>query len=391
MYWNPAAVANQDGFNSENHAAAIIGDTEITVTGGNVSAANRGNTGASSGNIAKPALVSSGYSNWQINKKLYVGLSTNAPFGLVTEPGDNNYAGSLIGRTSKIFNLVATPTVGYKLSSWITVGVGLQASYLDGVFKFGQAGGGNFFYEGDDYGFGWTAGVMLHPAKGTRIGIGYRSQIRYALQGEFGDNNLGRTFAADVDLTTPDILTVSLQQDITSRFRFMATFEWTDWSDFDQLDIVARQSGVATALAARPNTLPTNGVSVAGQTYASLPANWEDGWFVSAGVEYDYSDKLTFRGGIAYERSPIREASQRLTAVPDNDRIWVSAGLSYNVGQILPSFFGTSSSTIDFAYTHIFIEDGDVRRESIANSNIVLIGESEAKVDIVSFALRTKF
>ncbi len=42
MYWNPAAVANQDGFNSENHAAAIIGDTEITVTGGNVSAANRG-------------------------------------------------------------------------------------------------------------------------------------------------------------------------------------------------------------------------------------------------------------------------------------------------------------------------------------------------------------
>ena len=34
MYWNPAAVANLDGFNSENHAAIVLGDSEITVTGG---------------------------------------------------------------------------------------------------------------------------------------------------------------------------------------------------------------------------------------------------------------------------------------------------------------------------------------------------------------------
>ena len=33
-------------------------------------------------------------------------------------------------------------------------------------------------------------------------------------------------------------------------------------------------------------------------------------------LEYDVRPGLTVRGGIAYEKSPIREASQRLTAVP---------------------------------------------------------------------------
>ena len=63
MYWNPAAVANLDGFNSENHAAIILGDSEITVTDGTlvngiggVIDPNPLSTGDSSGNIAKPAV-----------------------------------------------------------------------------------------------------------------------------------------------------------------------------------------------------------------------------------------------------------------------------------------------------------------------------------------------
>ena len=127
MYWNPAAVANQDGFNTESHGALVLGDSEITVTGGTVQALNPG-SGDQSGNIAKPALVTSGYLNYQLNPNLFVGLSTNAPFGLVTEPENGNYSGSIIGRTAKIFNLVGTPTVGYRIAPGVTVGAGVQVS-----------------------------------------------------------------------------------------------------------------------------------------------------------------------------------------------------------------------------------------------------------------------
>ena len=388
MYWNPAAVANQDGMNSENHAAGIFANSEITVTGGTVTNVfSFSNTGNESGNIAKPALVTAGYLNYQlsnIDPKLFVGLSTNAPFGLVTEPENESYAGSIVGRTSKVFNIVGTPTVGYKLAPWLTLAAGVQIAYLDATFKFGRADQASTFFNGDDYGFGWTVGAILEPTKGTKIGIGFRSQVTYDLQGVLANNQNGNGISADAQLTTPDILTVSLQQKITDRMRFMATYEWTDWSDFDQVDIVAQQTGV--------NVVTSIGNSTAGQTYASLDANWRDGWFVSAGLEFDYSDALTFRTGIAYEKSPIREASQRLTAVPDNDRIWLSAGLSYRAGQILPSLFGLSSTTtIDLAYTHIFVEDGRVERESVALSAITLEGDSESNVNIVSFALRSKF
>ena len=396
MYWNPAAVANQEGMNSENHAAGIFANSELTVTGGTVLAgANAGNSGADSGNIAKPALVSAGYLNYQlsnIDPKLFVGLSTNAPFGLVTEPENENYAGSIIGRTSKVFNIVGTPTVGYKVAPWLTLAAGVQIAYLDATFKFGPANTASSYYNGDDYGFGWTVGAMLEPVKGTKIGIGFKSQVTYDLEGELANNATGSGFAADAQLTTPDILTtVSLQQKITDRMRFMATYEWTDWSDFDQVDIVAKQSGSTVA--------QTLGASVAGQTYATLDANWRDGWFVSAGLEFDYSKALTFRGGVAYKKSPIREASQRLTAVPDNDRIWLSAGLSYMAGQILPSLFGLkSTTTIDLAFTHILVDDGRFERSSVASNpalgalgTITSEGDTESHVNIVSFALRSKF
>ena len=167
----------------------------------------------------------------------------------------------------------------------------------------------------------------------------------------------------------------------------MATFEWTDWSDFDQVDITPTQNNAGIQA-----SIPTLGPAIAGQTFASLEAGWEDGWFASVGLEYDVNKLMTVRGGIAYEKSPIREASQRLTAVPDNDRIWLSAGLSYKFGQLLPAaLVGPSTSTLDFAYTHIFVEDGGVDRESIASPLITLVGEAESNVDIVSFAIRTRF
>ncbi|MBI1386187.1 MAG: aromatic hydrocarbon degradation protein [Rhizobiales bacterium] len=400
MYWNPAAVANQNGFNSESHYSVILPDSEITnvtytLGGAPVpnGAVNPGNSGDSSGQIGKTALVSSSYYNYQIDPSLYVGMSINAPFGLVTEPENRNWAGSLLSRTSDIFNIVGTPTLGYRIAPGVTLGAGVQIGYMEGTLKFGRANLPNLFYNGDDYAIGWTAGIMLEPGTGTKIGLGYRSQMEYELEGKFGDNLLNTRFGANVELTTPDIVTFSITQAVAPGVRVMGTFEWTDWSDFSQLNIVPTETGVATLLALGANTLPTGGVSVAGQTFASLNANWEDAWFASVGFEYDYSADTTFRAGLAYEESPIQAAANRLTAVPDNNRIWLSAGLSTHVGQLLPSLFGgTSDTTLDFSYTHIWVEDADIERESISNSNLVLHAESnDASVDIISFALRTKF
>ncbi len=109
----------------------------------------------------------------------------------------------------------------------------------------------------------------------------------------------------------------------------------------------------------------------------AIEANWEDGYFLSGGLEYDYSDKLTIRGGVAYEWSPIQEAEQRLAYVPDSDRVWLSAGATYKWNE---------QTSIDLAYTHIFVEDSDINRVTTTYQ-----GDVESSVDIIGVSVKTKW
>ncbi len=88
--------------------------------------------------------------------------------------------------------------------------------------------------------------------------------------------------------------------------RVLGTVEWT------QLEPARRRSDYAR--------MPT-GVAV-----ANLDFQWHDGWFFALGAEYDYSPKVTLRTGVAYEISPIQNASERLLQLPDADRWWASVG-----------------------------------------------------------------
>lgn len=75
--------------------------------------------------------------------------------------------------------------------------------------------------------------------------------------------------------------------------------------------------------------------------------------------------------------------------LPDNDRVWLSAGVSYEVGDL----FGLlNDATIDLAYSHIFVEDGEFERfpsSVLAGGAPLIAGEVDASVDIVSVGLRS--
>jgi long-chain fatty acid transport protein len=123
---------------------------------------------------------------------------------------------------------------------------------------------------------------------------------------------------------------------------------------------------------------------VPGTQLGSISTKWEDGWFFSAGIEYDFSKQLTLRAGGAYEISPITEAAERVASIPDADRIWASAGFSY---QLNPS------TAIDFGYSHVFVDEAKVDRESlspVAAQRVKLDADLDASVDIVSFGVRMK-
>jgi len=280
-----------------------------------------------SGNIDKLALASASYYVYQVNDRLFAGLGLNSPFGLSTE--SDAWAGSPHDSESSLFTVNANPNVAYKLSDDISVSAGFQLQYANANFETADpvTGAKVDDVEGDDFGFGFTAGLLFTPSDTTRIGVGFRSMIEHELKGSgvVGPYTGGLTTPLD----TPEIVTLGIRQNIDERWTAMAGVEWTNWSRFKNLAVYGDPGSGALS---------------------TTPENWKDSWFVSLGAEYAYSDTLTLRGGLAYEDSGVPD-STRTPRIPDNDRYWVSVGATWQVNNWLKT---------NLAYSHAFVEDGDV-------------------------------
>ena len=261
----------------------------------------------------------SSYSSWQINDKLWLGLSNNAPFGLgVNFP--HTWAGSAYGQEANIETYNFTPTVAYKVNDWISVGAGVQLQYMKASYGIFLNPIPNLTgsLSGAGWGWGWTAGITLTPLPQTQIGIGYRSAIDQKLNGTLalpvaGCPGFCAPFSTpgsiNLTLNLPDMLTVGLRQGIGDRFTLLAGFEWSNWSR------------IGTSHVLQPNGAP----ALIGSRVVDLPFEYSDGYFYSLGGEYIVNPDLTVRAGIAYEKSPIVDGV-RTPRLPDNDRMWYSAG-----------------------------------------------------------------
>ncbi|MFN3622476.1 MAG: OmpP1/FadL family transporter [Hyphomicrobium sp.] len=353
MFWNPAATASRDGLNTETSMSLILADSDVTVTGSPYIAVP--GISAKSGDIGPPAFVPSSYGNYQLTKDIYIGMGVNAPFGLKSDPTNYNYHGAVIAQKTELRTYNFNPTVAVRIAPGIVVGAGVQIETAEGRFSFatGFPTNPSTTVEGNGWGFGGTAGVMIDATPTTRIGIGYRSQMDQDIDGHISSPSLPAA-STKTTLKLPDVATVSVRQIVSPVLRLNGTFEWTNWSRFEQLAV----SGAAIPI--------------------SLPFNWSDGYFVSAGVEYDIYPTLTGRAGVGYEWSPVDSPEKRSPGIPDDNRVWLSGGFSWQF---------TPTTTIDFAYTHLFVDDSTFVR-GIPLLPASVSGEVESKIDIVSVGIK---
>lgn len=369
MFWNPAAVGQFNGMNSESAYSLIIPDSEITALPGSTGIDVFG-LPASSGNIGNVAVVPSSYVSYQLSPSVVLGLSINAPFGLSTEPENRVWAGQVFARTSKIQTYNAQPVLAYRVNPTLIVGAGLQIQYMEGTLKNASGFGAsdpNVVIKGDDVAIGFTAGLLWMPTPGTSIGVGFRSSIDHNLEGSIKLAGVpGTSSSIEAGVETPETVTVSLRQVLRPQLTGLATVEWSNWSRLQSLDVICQDG-------------PGLFCPGAGATAASLPLGWHDGWFFSLGAEYAYSPHLTLRAGAAYEISPVQNPDERTARLPDSDRIWASIGATYKWSERV---------SLDFAYTHIFAEDG--RIENTGPGPTQLIAEAESSVDIITVGLKMK-
>src|SRR3712207_2359228 len=81
MFWNPATITMAPGWQSETHLSLIVSEVKIGPLPPTPTLAFGG-----SGDIGVDAVVPTGYTSFQVNDMVWVGLASTAPFGLVTDP-----------------------------------------------------------------------------------------------------------------------------------------------------------------------------------------------------------------------------------------------------------------------------------------------------------------
>jgi long-chain fatty acid transport protein len=358
-YAGAAAVAGDASTIFFNPAGmTLLPDSQLVVAGhliklkaefsGTVAPAIGGGQGGDAGDVS---FVPNGYFAYRVSPDVHVGLGVNAPFGLKTE-----YAPDWIGRlqavTSEVKTVNVNPSVAYKVSDHVSVGAGVSFQYFDTELTNSAGPAGLATVEGDDYGWGFNLGALWQATPATRLGLAYRSEIDYELEGSVRFSAMPvLDGGVTAETTTPDSASLSLFHKLSATWDLLADITWTGWSDFDRLAIYR-----------------TNGTLL-----SSTPENWDDILRYSAGATWHMSDKLSLRGGVAYDEAPVSDAD-RTPRIPDGARTWVAVGGQYRLGK---------GGAIDFGYAHLFVNDPGLQSTDSAGVT-TLTGEYDSAVDILS-------
>src|SRR5262245_51665098 len=341
MFWNPATMTQFPGKGIEVGASALFAFAKHTPLPGTLppllASGGTNDTG-------DDALVPNAYFTYQFSPNLWLGVAVNSPFGIAFDLPTSWAGRDYNARNSYLKTYNASPSLAYRFNDWISVGIGAQIQYANTQFKSVHTLNpavpslvSNGALDGNGWAFGLTAGVTVTPTPTTTIGIGYRSALNQKIDGSLTLTGLlapqsNASINATVDL--PDLVSLGVRQRVTPQLTLLGTAEWSNWSRIGTSHVF--QASGAPAL--------INGTPV------TVAFEYKDGWFFSLGGEYQCTDRLTLRTGVAYEISPVTD-QVRIPIVPDNDRIWASIGASWQVW---------TGFSFDLAYSHIWVKDPSI-------------------------------
>jgi long-chain fatty acid transport protein len=345
-----------------------------------------------------------------INQTISFGLGISAPFGLKTEY-DSTWIGRFQGIKSDVKTININPSVSWKLNDTVALGFGIDYQKLTGEFTSAAnyaaailnvafvappnglgipfpggiaaanglaalAGEGTAKITGSDTAWGYNFGGLFKISEATRVGVSYRSAIKYHLTGSADFSRTGdatvnavlssaasaaRGGAIFADIKLPDTFIISNLTHLNDKWDMMGDLSWTGWSKIPALTFqYANNSSVVS----------------------STTENWRDTWRVALGGTYKYSDTMKWRFGLAYDQSPVKD-DYRTPRLPDNNRTWISVGAQYAL---------TKNSAFDWGYAHLFVKDAPINNTAGNPAGYGLLnGNYKDSVDIFGVQYAVNF
>lgn len=281
------------------------------------------------------------YGTYAVTDDIHVGLGVNNPYGLGTE-WDKDWVGRFISVKIDLQSFYFTPTVAYKISDALSVGVGMN--YVTGSVKINRAVSIPFSspnprldLELNATGFGYNAGLLYKFNPELSVGASYRSSTKLDATGtaKFDPNYaiLGLPQGdASASLTLPATAFVGVAYSPIKNLELEADYQFIGWSVYKELAIEFK---------ADPSK---NSVS---------PKNYEDTYIIRLGGEYAIDD-LKLRAGYLFDRSPVLPAYVE-PLLPDANRNGFNIGAGYQI---------TKELSVDVSY--LFLKFDQRKAENTA-------------------------
>ncbi len=352
VFYNPAALAGLDGWSGSVGAVGVFSRGDFT--------SDRTRSTVEMDN--DPRIAPHLYLGYGIDERLAVGLGIYAPYGFGTRwPSD--FEGAFVSFDSSLEALFVQPTIAYRLTDRISLGVGLTVAtsqvelnrHLDlsrqavpGVgVSWAQLGipprtafaeaslasdratgigghvglhaqwsdrlrfGARFLtpvtldYEGTASFTQLETGITL-PSQNP-IGVPGGTPLDAVVSGVFSDGPLVRQ-ALTTQVTLPAQLAVGLGFETRPGLTLTLDYQWVNWSTFDAVELEFERASL-------------------NQT---LTQDYRDASVIRAGAEYELADAWTLRGGYVYNQaaSPPENVTP---LVPEGERNHLTAGLGWEV------------------------------------------------------------
>lgn len=339
VFFNPAGLTQLAGFQFSGGVTGVGPSYEFRNDGSTLSGNNGGNAGSWH---AVPNLYLSG----RLTDNLSLGFGVSAPFGLATE-----YDSGWVGRAQTIKSEIRTvnfnPSVAYRINDKVSIGFGVNYQKIDAELTNSVSR-----LKGDDSAWGWNAGALFMLSPAMRVGLSYRSSMKYTLEG-----TMNETIPVKADVELPDTAILSVWQQVSDRWEAMGDLSYTRWSTLRSLNVVSR----------------TNGATLGAEQF-----NYDNSWRIAWGAAYKASDAAKVKFGIAYDRTPVKDAD-RSARVPDNNRLWLSLGGQWNAGRY---------GKFDLGYSYLYVKDSDI---NMTKNTTLLRGSYDASAHIVGLQYSVGF
>jgi len=271
----------------------------------------------------------SAFYSQKMTDDVYVGIGLYGNYGLGIDYG--RWAGDRLIKQSTMAALTLSPSLGYKVNEFLSVGASANINY--GFLTLTRSvDGGDEKDQDHDWAISYRLGLLVQLTEQTRAGITWNSDVDYSfdINGKARFPNLPNVeynLPISARVKAPQQLMLSIVNDVNQQWSIMGDLGWQDWSQFG-----APQ------------------VSVNGQSLNSSN-RMKDTWHTAFGVQYRPVSEWKFNTGIAFDSSPYRDQNDVAMTLPTGDEWRFGVGAQYQI---------TQNSNVGFAAEYLKMQSSKV-------------------------------